>query len=142
MFFALGDPSRSMDGRSARACAARAARRSLACSIFGLNSGIVAVAIGLERHESIVAIWREHFAGLWLTYFGGVFAAMLLMLLGRVNPLETLILIVPLPVILYVTFRHAVGRAEDRDQPPRQGEQRLRRAPSRRWRRPSTPRTR
>jgi hypothetical protein len=44
------------------------------------------------------AIWREHLAGVWLTYFGGIFA-MLVMLLARFRPLETLILIVPLPVI-------------------------------------------
>ena len=80
---------------------------------FGLNSGIVAVAVGFERRVSILAIWREHLAGVWLTYFGGIFAAMLVMLLARFSTLETLILIVPLPVILYVTFRHAVGRATD-----------------------------
>jgi putative nucleotidyltransferase with HDIG domain len=38
---------------------------------------------------------------------------MLVMLLSRFSTIETLILIVPLPVILYVTFRHAVGRATD-----------------------------
>jgi putative nucleotidyltransferase with HDIG domain len=81
---------------------------------FGLNSGIVAVAVGFERRVSILAIWREHLAGVWLTYFGGIFAAMLVMLLSRFfTTLETLILIVPLPAILYVAFRHAVGRATD-----------------------------
>ena len=81
--------------------------------VFGLNTGLVAVAISLERHESIVAIWRQHFAHLWVTYFGGVFAAMLMMLLGRDNPLYAMMLLGPLPVILYMTFRHAMGRAED-----------------------------
>jgi putative nucleotidyltransferase with HDIG domain len=80
---------------------------------FGLNSGIVAVAVSFERRVSIPAIWREHLSGVWLTYFGGIFAAMLVMLLARFSALETLILIVPLPVILYVAFRHAVGRATD-----------------------------
>ena len=81
---------------------------------FGLNSGIVALAVSFERRVSILAIWREHLAGVWLTYFGGIFAAMLVMLLSRFfSTLETLILIVPLPVILYVAFRHAVGRATD-----------------------------
>src|SRR5206468_536472 len=47
------------------------------------------------------------------TYFGGIFGAMLVMLLARFSTLETVILIVPLPVILYVTFRHALGRATD-----------------------------
>ena len=81
--------------------------------VFGLNTGLVAVAISLERHESVVAIWRRHFASLWVTYLGGVFAAMLMMFLGRDNPLQALILLGPVPVILYMTFRHAMGRAED-----------------------------
>jgi putative nucleotidyltransferase with HDIG domain len=81
--------------------------------VFGLNTGLVAVAISLERHESVVAIWRRHFASLWVTYLGGVFAAMLMMFLGRNNPLQALILLGPVPVILYMTFRHAMGRAED-----------------------------
>ena len=81
--------------------------------VFGLNTGLVAIAISLERHESIVAIWRRHFAGLWVTYLGGVYAAMLMMFLGRDNPLHALMLLGPVPVILYMTFRHAMGRAED-----------------------------
>jgi putative nucleotidyltransferase with HDIG domain len=81
--------------------------------VFGLNTGLVAVAISLERRASIVSIWRQHFAALWVTYLGGVFAAMLMMFLRRESPLEALILLAPLPVLLYVTFRHALGRAED-----------------------------
>jgi putative nucleotidyltransferase with HDIG domain len=80
---------------------------------FGLNSGIVAVAVSFERRVSMLAIWREHLAGVWITYFGGIFGAMLLTVLARFRTLDILILILPLPVILYVTFRHAVGRAQD-----------------------------
>jgi putative nucleotidyltransferase with HDIG domain len=80
---------------------------------FGLNSGLVAVAVSFERRVSILAIWREHLAGVWLTHFGGIFAAMLVILLARFGTLVTLILIAPLPVILYVAFRFAIGRATD-----------------------------
>lgn len=80
---------------------------------FALNSGIVAAAISFERGVPVLAIWKEHLAGMWITYFGGIFGAMLVMLLARFSTLETLILIIPLPVILYVTFRHALGRAQD-----------------------------
>ena len=38
---------------------------------------------------------------------------MLMMFLGRDNPLHALMLLGPVPVILYMTFRHAMGRAED-----------------------------
>src|SRR6185436_3014342 len=81
---------------------------------FSLNSGIVAVAVGFERRQPIVSIWREHLSGVWITYFGGTFGAMLLMQLARLGSIDiTLILIIPLPVILYVTFRHAIGRTQD-----------------------------
>ena len=80
---------------------------------FGLNSGIVAMAVGLERRGPIFAIWREHCRDGWLTTLGGVFAGMLMLVLSRNSALEILILIAPLPVILYVTLRHGLGRAED-----------------------------
>jgi putative nucleotidyltransferase with HDIG domain len=61
----------------------------------------------------IFAVWREHFRDAWLSTLGGVFAAMLTLVLARNSALEILILIAPLPIILYVTLRHALGRAED-----------------------------
>jgi putative nucleotidyltransferase with HDIG domain len=111
-FVQLGGSETAMEGvSSAPALIAKLAVFGIL--VFGLNTGLVAVAISLEQHESIAAIWRRHFARLWVTYLGGVFAAMLMMLLGRDNPLRALMLIGPLPVILYMTFRHAVGRVED-----------------------------
>jgi putative nucleotidyltransferase with HDIG domain len=80
---------------------------------FGLNSAIVAAAVSFERSISIRSIWRAHLAGVWITYFGGIFGAMLVLLLARFGTLETVILIAPLPVLLYITFRHALGRATD-----------------------------
>jgi putative nucleotidyltransferase with HDIG domain len=80
---------------------------------FGLNSGIVAVAVSFERRLPILSIWRQHLSGVWVTYFGGIFGARLLIVLAQFSALDALILVIPLPVILYVTFRHAVGRAED-----------------------------
>jgi putative nucleotidyltransferase with HDIG domain len=80
---------------------------------FGLNTGIVARAVSFEQRRPMFAFWREHFLGLWVSYFGGVFGAMLLMFLARLNTLDVVVLIAPLPVLLYVTFRHALGRAQD-----------------------------
>jgi len=80
---------------------------------FGLGTGMVAVAISFERRASLLSIWRAHFVGLWITYLGGVFAAMLMIVLRRTSLTEALVLIVPIPVLLYVTFRHALGRSED-----------------------------
>jgi putative nucleotidyltransferase with HDIG domain len=86
---------------------------------FGISTGLVAAAMGLDARKSPLEIWREHFLGLWLTHLGGTFASMLMLVLSHdwpgqpMHPIEVLILIAPLPVILYVTFRHAVGRAQD-----------------------------
>ena len=87
---------------------------------FALGTGMVATAIGFERGTPIATIWRGHFVSLWVTYLGGIFASMLMMVLSQastrhapIGTLEGLILITPLPVILYATFRHALGRAED-----------------------------
>jgi putative nucleotidyltransferase with HDIG domain len=81
---------------------------------FGLNSGIVAIVIGLERRAPILPIWRDLARELWVSSLGGVFAAMLMLVLARNGTtLGTLILIAPLPVIIHVTLRHVLGRAED-----------------------------
>ena len=111
-FFALGGPRLPLEGPVA------AARLLVRLAVFGtldysLNSWMVATAVGFERRLPVVPIWREHFANLWINYFGGVFGAMLLMLLTKSSTVDILILMIPLPVILYVTFKHAMGRAED-----------------------------
>ena len=80
---------------------------------YGVNTGLVATAVGLERRAPIATVWRQHFSGLWLNYFGGVFGGMLLMLLASLHTLDVIILLMPLPVILYMAFRHAVGRTQD-----------------------------
>jgi len=90
----------------------------LALTVFGaldymLNTGMVALAVSLERRLPVIATWREHFSGLWLSYFGGVFGGMVLMMLARSYSRNVVILLIPLPIILYTAFRHAVGRTED-----------------------------
>ncbi len=82
-----------------------------------VNSGLVAMAVSLERRLPAFTVWREHFLALWMTHFGGVLAALPLLMLQRLRPsidaIEMLVLLVPLPAILYTTFRHAVGRVQD-----------------------------
>ena len=39
----------------------------------------------LRSPQPILSIWREHLAGVWITYFGGIFGAMLVMLLARLR---------------------------------------------------------
>ena len=106
IFFALEGNHPAVDGPAA-ALRLLATLLLFGTLLFGLNGGIIAVFVGFERRMSMLSIWRQHLSGVWITYFGGIFGAMLVMLLARFSTLETLILILPLPVILYVTFRHA-----------------------------------
>jgi putative nucleotidyltransferase with HDIG domain len=118
VFFAVAGPQVVIDGpfRVPRLFALLALFSLLN---FGVSTGLVAAAVGLDARKSPLAIWKEHFLGLWLTYLGATFASMLMLVLshdwhgGPMQPLEVLLLITPLPVILYVTFMHAVGRAHD-----------------------------
>jgi putative nucleotidyltransferase with HDIG domain len=89
---------------------------AFAALFFVLNTGFVAGAISLEQRAAVLPIWREHFSGLWLTYFGGAAVAALLIVLvqGRHPDLLVLLLLAPIPLIIYATFRNAVGRMEDR----------------------------
>jgi putative nucleotidyltransferase with HDIG domain len=101
------------------ASAAEALRLLASMVLFGalhftLNSGLVAAAVAFEQRASFAAIWREHFSNLWISSFGGTFAAMLMIVLASQNALQALILVTPLPVVLYVALRHALGRAKDR----------------------------
>ena len=118
VFFAVAGPQIVIDGpwRVPRLFALLA----IFCLLnFGVSTGLVAAAVGLDARKSPVAIWKEHFLGLWLTHLGATFASMLMLVLshdwqgGSMQPLEVLLLITPLPVILYVTFMHAVGRTQD-----------------------------
>lgn len=89
---------------------------AFAAVFFFLNTGLIAVAIAFEQRISAVQIWREHFLGLWLTYFGGatVAAQLIVLIQQRHADLFVLVLLAPIPLIIYATFRHAVGRMEDR----------------------------
>ena len=89
-----------------------------ALAVFGaldycVNTGLVATAVSLERRVPVAAVWRQHFSGLWLNYFGGVFGGMLLLLLAGLHTLDVIILLIPLPIILYMAFKHSVGRTQD-----------------------------
>jgi putative nucleotidyltransferase with HDIG domain len=82
-----------------------------------VNVGIVTMAVSLEQRLPMFRVWRDHFVGLWVTHFGGVLAAVPLVLwqLLRPNPnvMAILILVVPLPILLFITFRHSLGRVQD-----------------------------
>jgi diguanylate cyclase (GGDEF)-like protein/putative nucleotidyltransferase with HDIG domain len=82
----------------------------LASVYFLLNSGVITIAIALDKRVRPLAIWREHFALLSLNYFGGASVAALLVNYSRDVNFKQLVLMVPLLVVTYLTFRWQIGR--------------------------------
>ncbi len=83
---------------------------------FLLNTGLIAGAIALEQRARVMSIWRAHFLDLWLTYFGGAWIAALgiVLVYSSQRPgFQTLALVLPLPLILYFTFRSVVDRLQE-----------------------------
>jgi putative nucleotidyltransferase with HDIG domain len=80
---------------------------------FCLNSGLVACAIGFQKHLSPFAVWRQHLMWLSLNYFGGASVAALLVVYTRELNWTFLAVIVPLLLVLYVTFRTSMARVAD-----------------------------
>jgi putative nucleotidyltransferase with HDIG domain len=85
----------------------------LALSYFLVNSALVAVALGVEKRISPLSLWRANFAWLSLNYLGGASLALMLVTYTRSVNLITLSVIIPLVVIIYLTFRTSLGRLED-----------------------------
>jgi putative nucleotidyltransferase with HDIG domain len=89
-----------------------------AAAYFALNTGIVAVAVALSQRVSVKGLWREHFSVLWPTYFGGASIAGIIVYIAPVLQPDVqtmaLALVLPLIVILYVTFKGAIARVHER----------------------------
>ena len=82
-------------------------------SYFLLNSWLVAIAVALEKHQSPVMTWWNNFAWLSVNYFSGAYVAALIVTYTRQIDFGAFAIIVPLLVVSYLTFRTAIGRAED-----------------------------
>lgn len=83
---------------------------------FLLNSWLIAFAISLTEQTSAVAVWRNNLVWLSLNFFGGAsVAALLVGYRGRFDP-ALLAIIVPILLVLYFTFKTAMGRVEDANQ--------------------------
>lgn len=85
----------------------------LALSYFAMNSWLIAFAVAFERKSSASEIWRRHFLWLSLNYLGGASIALVLVSYTRDINLTAISVIVPLLVIIYLTFRTSWGRLED-----------------------------
>jgi len=85
----------------------------LSGTYFLLNSGMVAIALAIQKRESAIYIWRTNFLGLAVNYFGGASLAALFVSYTRTIDLVALGVIVPLLIISYLTFKTSLGRVED-----------------------------
>jgi putative nucleotidyltransferase with HDIG domain len=83
---------------------------------FGLNSGLTAVAIALEKRQSPIAVWRSHFAVVSLNYFASGSIAFLLILLTQYLSVLALLTTVPLIAVTHLAMKSWSGRLEDAQQ--------------------------
>jgi putative nucleotidyltransferase with HDIG domain len=80
---------------------------------FLTNTGIVAIAIGLDARRSAIAVWREHFLWLSVNCFAAASVSLCLVLLMYQASLLAAIIVVPLLLVLHLTLRASFGRLED-----------------------------
>lgn len=85
----------------------------LALSYFTINSWLIAIALAFERNVSAIEIWRRNFLWLSLNYLGGASVALVLVSNTRNINLTAVSAIIPLLVVMYLTFRTSWGRLED-----------------------------
>lgn len=83
-----------------------------ACCFF-INSGLVALALSVERGKSPFEIWRKQFMWLSVNYFAGGSVAALIVVYARTVDLAILGIVIPLVAISYLTFRTTLGRLDD-----------------------------
>ena len=94
--------------RHCRRCSFRSSRSPHL--YFLLNSWLVALAVGLENGRSPVEIWLKNFAWLSVNYFSGASLAALIVTYTQHLDFSSLLVIVPLLIVSYLTFRTAMGR--------------------------------
>lgn len=85
----------------------------LTATYFLLNSGLTAVAIGLQSRQSPLHVWRHHFLWLSLGFLAAGSVSFCLILLIQQVSLMAMALILPLLVIFHLTLRSSFGRLED-----------------------------
>jgi putative nucleotidyltransferase with HDIG domain len=81
---------------------------------FVLNTGVVAAAVALEQKRAWRDVWRVHFSHLWFNYLGGAYLALLLTFFAPSLDPAVLLLLMPMPLVMYGGFRMWVGRMNDR----------------------------
>jgi putative nucleotidyltransferase with HDIG domain len=84
-----------------------------AVTYFVVNTGLVAIAIGLEAGTKPLVIWRTHFVKLSAGYAASASLALLLVVALQQVHFAALAVLPPLLLVFYYTLQSSFGRAED-----------------------------
>jgi putative nucleotidyltransferase with HDIG domain len=80
---------------------------------FALNSGLTAIAVGLDTRQSPIQIWRRHFEWLSISYLAAASLAFFLILLVQQASMIAMVVVIPLLIVFHLTLRSSFGRVED-----------------------------
>jgi putative nucleotidyltransferase with HDIG domain len=85
----------------------------LGATYFLVNTGLLAVAIGIDSTTSPLVLWRRHFIALAPGYAASASLALLLVLALQTVHFAAFALLAPLLLVFYYTHRSSFGRVED-----------------------------
>jgi putative nucleotidyltransferase with HDIG domain len=85
----------------------------MTATYFLVNTGLMAVAIGLDTRQPPLRIWRQHFLWLSLSYLAAASVAFCLVVLVQQVSLMAAAMVLPLLIVFHLTLSTSFGRLED-----------------------------
>ncbi len=85
----------------------------LTATYFLVNTGLTAVAIGLDTRQPPLRIWRQHFLWLSVSYLAAASVAFCLVVLIQQVSLVAAAMVLPLLIVFHLTLSTSFGRLED-----------------------------
>lgn len=82
---------------------------------FSLNSWLITFVVALERRLNPLKVWNSSFLWMSLNYFAGASIAFLFVGYNRRIDIGYIGVIVPLLLVMYLTFKTTISRVEDAD---------------------------
>jgi len=82
---------------------------------FSLNSWLITFIVALERRLNPLKVWNSSFLWMSLNYFAGASIAFLFVGYNRRIDIGYIGVIVPLLLVMYLTFKTTISRVEDAD---------------------------
>src|SRR5688500_10658523 len=116
LFFLASGAAPLFDQRAAPTSSLVVPLAVMAGSYFFVNSGLIAIAIGLHTGQRPFEVWRSHFMWLGPGYLAGASVALLLVVALRQVHFSALALLFPVLLVSYLMLRSSCGRLEDAKQ--------------------------